>query len=59
MNQPTLKNYIARHKLWSEMANKHPEQRERLLKKVKEADDEIIKYVTSVGFYKNLDYLNL
>jgi hypothetical protein len=60
MGKPTLKNYIARHRIWLNAANKRTgDAREHCLRQVREADEKILEYVTSDNFYDRLDYLNL
>ena len=57
--QVTLKNLIARYKFNKEMLEKYPEKKELFERKMKEAEDEILKYVTNDNFVSRLDYLNL
>ena len=59
MLEPTLKNYIARYNLNKELLEKHPENRALIERKLKEAEQDIIKYVTNETFVAKLDYLNL
>lgn len=59
MLEPTLKNYIARYNLNKELLEKHPENKALIERKLKEAEQDIIAYVTNENFVAKLDYLNL
>jgi hypothetical protein len=58
-NHPTLKNYVARYKMHKEMLEKHPEQKELLERKIEQAKQDIVDYVTRENFECALNNLNL
>lgn len=54
-----LKNYVARYKMHKEMLEKHPEQKELLERKIEQAKQDIVDYVTRENFECALNTFNL
>ena len=61
LKQPTLKNYVARYCFNKKLLDKNqdPRNREMLERKIKENERDIIAYVTSDEFVRNLGIINL
>lgn len=57
--ETTLKQRIARYTEAKRFLEEHPEHKEMLERKIKEAEAGIIQYVTSDSFIHQLDYVNL
>lgn len=55
----TLKNYVARYKMDTELLEKYPEHKELLEKRIRRHEKDIVAYVTSKGFEWALNNLNL
>ena len=59
MIEPTLKNYIERYRVSKELLKAHPENKDLLERKIKEAERDIVAYVTTDDFIEKLESLNL
>lgn len=57
--QPTLENYIARYKMHKAHLEKHPEYELMLRRKIREAEEAILKIVTGDDFLKDMERANL
>ncbi len=55
----TLKTYVARYKYDNDLLSKYPENKELLMRRIKEHEKAIIEYVISDRFQIALDSLNL
>ena len=50
LQEPTLKNYVARYKIDKRLLEKHPEGKEMLEKRIARHEKDIVDYVTSKEF---------
>ena len=57
--EPTLKNYVARYRMDTELLKRHPEHKELLEKRIQRHKEDIVTYVTSDSFQCALNNLNL
>ena len=50
LQEPTLKNYVARYKIDKRLLEKHPEGKEMLERRIAKHEKDIVAYVTSEKF---------
>lgn len=55
LQEPTLKNYVARYKIDKRLLEKHPEGKEMLEKRIARHEKDIVDYVTSKEFEEILN----